>query len=185
MDRCNDCFVELPVQPQSHSAADEEVVALVDGLAALSRALVGITARALATLDVDVALSQYRTIVVLASRGPLRTVDLASALDVHPSTVTRTCDRLVRRGLVVRQQGAADRRVSWLALTEAGKTLVGDVMRRRTEQIQDLVRAPAAQAAGTAAELIEALAVAAGEPTEQQWWRHWESCTEAPAAGGE
>ncbi|MBQ0902409.1 MarR family winged helix-turn-helix transcriptional regulator [Micromonospora sp. U21] len=151
---------------------------LVDGLAALSRALVGITAHTLATLDVEVTLSQYRTIVVLASRGPVRTVDLAAALHVHPSTVTRTCDRLERRGLVARHQGATDRRVSWLILTESGKSLVGEVMRRRTAQIRELVRTPEAAAARSLAELVEALAVASGEPSERQWWHRWEHCTD-------
>ncbi|MEV1329396.1 MarR family transcriptional regulator [Micromonospora costi] len=154
---------------------------LVDGLAALSRALVGITARTLGTLDADVTLSQYRTMVVLASRGPLRTVDLAAALQIHPSTVTRTCDRLVRRGLVGRHQGAVDRRVSWLALTEEGKALVGEVMRRRTDQIRDLVGGAETAAARGVAELVEALVVASGEPTERQWWQRWERCTEVAA----
>jgi DNA-binding MarR family transcriptional regulator len=125
--------------PRTSTGADAR---LVDSLAALSRALVGITARTLADLDVDVTLNQLRTIVVLASRGPLRTVDLAAALHVHPSTVTRTCDRLTRRGLVVRHQGATDRRVTWLALTESGKDLVGEVMRRRAAHIRDLLRRP-------------------------------------------
>ncbi|MFC0506469.1 MarR family winged helix-turn-helix transcriptional regulator [Micromonospora costi] len=168
--------------PATSAGGDRD---LVDGLAALSRALVGITARTLGTLDADVTLSQYRTMVVLASRGPLRTVDLAAALHIHPSTVTRTCDRLVRRGLVGRHPGAADRRVSWLALTEEGKALVGEVMRRRTAQIRDLVRGAETAAVGGVAELVEALVVASGEPTERQWWQRWERCAEvAPTAHG-
>ncbi|MFC0506392.1 MarR family winged helix-turn-helix transcriptional regulator [Micromonospora costi] len=159
---------------------------LVDGLAALSRALVGVTANTLATLDVEITFSQYRMIVILASRGPLRTVDLAAALHVHPSTVTRACDRLVRRGVVVRHHGATDRRVSWLALTESGKDLVGEVMRRRTAQIRELVSGSTAGPARSLGQLVEALAVASGEPTERQWWRQWERCTHmtaVPAAG--
>ncbi|MCL7456163.1 MarR family transcriptional regulator [Micromonospora sp. MSM11] len=152
---------------------------LIDGLSALSRALVGITARTLATLDVEVTLSQYRTLVVLASRGPLRTVDLAAALHVHPSTATRTCDRLVRRELVARHHRPTDRRVALLTLTEAGKTLVGDVMRHRTEEIRRLVRA-VATSPRTAAELITSLVIAADEPTEEQWWQRWERCAVAP-----
>lgn len=154
--------------------------ALVDDLAALSRILVGLTARTLAGLDAELTLSQYRTMVLLAARGPLRTVDLATALEVHPSTVTRTCDRLIRRGLVARRQGTADRRVAWLGLTEAGRHLVGTVTRGRSDRIRDLVRAAGAVDAANAKDLISGLVAASGEATEEQWWRNW-----ADSAAGE
>ncbi|MGB2568682.1 MarR family winged helix-turn-helix transcriptional regulator [Micromonospora citrea] len=153
---------------------------LLDGLSALSRTLVGITARTLAALDAEVTLSQYRTLVVLASHGPMRTVDLAARLGVHPSTATRTCDRLVRRELVARHHRPTDRRVAWLTPTETGKTLVGDVLRRRTDEIRRLLRIADGSRPRTPAELIEALVVAAGEPTEEQWWQRWEQCTAHP-----
>lgn len=173
---CNDRPVALYVETGNPSTAGDDE--LVDGLAALTRALVGITARTLATLDVDVTMSQYRMIVILASQGPLRTVDLAAALHVHPSTVTRTCDRLIRRELVARHHRATDRRVSWLTLAEAGKTLVGDVMRRRTAEIRHLLQATDTQPFQSATELVNALVTAAGEPTEQQWWRRWQQSTD-------
>ncbi|MFR9778962.1 MarR family winged helix-turn-helix transcriptional regulator [Micromonospora sp. MS34] len=172
--------------PDGTSSTDRES-ALVDAISALSRVLVGVTARTLAGLDVEVTLPQYRTLVLLASRGPLRTVDLAAALDVHPSTVTRTCDRLVRRGLVGRHQGTVDRRVVWLGLTEEGRDLVGTVMRRRGEHVLDLVRAAGVTADDATLELIDVLVTASGEPTEQEWWRHWDRCGDvenARAAGG-
>ncbi len=147
--------------------------ALVDQLAALSRVMVGFTARTLAGLDTELTLSQYRTLVLLAARGPLRTVDLATVLGVHPSTATRACDRLVRRDLVARRQGTTDRRVAWLTLTEAGRDLVGQVVRGRTDRIRDLVRAAGAAGAASAGDLVIALVAAAGEPTEDQWWREW------------
>ncbi|MDM4719061.1 MarR family transcriptional regulator [Micromonospora sp. WMMA1363] len=154
-----------------------EAEALVDALAALSRTLVGITARTLAALEVDLTTSQYRTVVVLASRGPLRVVDLAAALHLHPSTVTRACDRLVRRGLVVRRAGETDRRVSWLSLTDSGRDLVGEVIRHRTDEIRRLVTTIGRRPGSGTVESIEALVTAAGEPDERQWWRRWERCT--------
>ncbi|SCG54157.1 MarR family winged helix-turn-helix transcriptional regulator [Micromonospora halophytica] len=168
----------LYVDGSTPSTPDHED--LVDGLSALSRTLVGITARTLAALDAEVTLSQYRTLVVLASHSPIRTVDLAARLGVHPSTATRTCDRLVRRELVARHHRPVDRRVAWLTLTEAGKTLVGDVLRRRTDEIRRLLLLADGSRPHTPAELIEALVIAAGEPTEEQWWRRWERCTARP-----
>ncbi|MEV5819688.1 MarR family winged helix-turn-helix transcriptional regulator [Micromonospora haikouensis] len=163
--------MELYVPPKAPVTDPES--ALVDGLAALSRVIVGFTARTLAGLDTELTLSQYRTMVLLAARGPLRTVDLATALGVHPSTATRTCNRLVRRGLVARRQGTTDRRVAWLALTEAGRDLVGEVVRGRTGRIRDLVRSAGAVRAAAGTALIGTLVAAADEPTEDQWWRNW------------
>ncbi|RKN47670.1 MarR family winged helix-turn-helix transcriptional regulator [Micromonospora endolithica] len=159
------------------TAADDQLVA---GLSALSRTLVGITARTLGSLDAEVTLSQYRTLVILASRAPLRTVDLATSLGVHPSTATRTCDRLVRRNLVLRRRQPDDRRVAWLILTDGGKTLVGEVMRRRTAEIRRLLELAGAGGPRTTADLINALVVAAGEPTEELWWRRWEQSSTSP-----
>src|SRR5688500_18758447 len=78
---------------------------LLDAVLTLGRALVAITTRSLSQLHVEVTLTQYRTLVVLASRGPQRTAELAAELGVQPSTVTRLCDRLVQRGWVRRQPG--------------------------------------------------------------------------------
>jgi len=42
----------------------------------------------------DTTIAQYRALVVLASTGPQRMVDLAGALDVTPPTAGRMCDRV-------------------------------------------------------------------------------------------
>ena len=68
---------------------------VVDAVLRASRVLVSVAVRSLAAADHDVTLPQYRALVVLASRGPQRPTELAEALAVHPSTITRLCDRLV------------------------------------------------------------------------------------------
>lgn len=146
---------------------------MTDGLLATSRVLVALAARSLAHLDAEVTLVQFRALVVLASRGPQRTVDLAAELEVAPSTVTRMCDRLVRRDLVRRYRRVEDRRATWVALTMAGRHLVGEVMRHRRRAIEQLVRAtPVADPAGLAAAL-DAFVQVAGEIPESQWWQRW------------
>jgi DNA-binding MarR family transcriptional regulator len=172
---CNDRSVDLCVAEQDPSPLGSDEI--VESLAAIGRVLVGVTARTLAHLDVDVTLSQYRTLLVLASHGPIRTVDLAAALQVHPSTATRACDRLVGKGLVVRHHGEADRRVAWLRLTDAGKDLVGAVTRQRTAEISQLVRAARVTGREPAVDTLRALVSVSGEPAEQQWWRRWDGST--------
>jgi hypothetical protein len=51
---------------------------LVEALLSASRVMVGLAARSLADLDSDVTLPQYRALVVLASRGPQRVVDIST-----------------------------------------------------------------------------------------------------------
>ena len=108
---------------------------LIDSLLGTSRVLVALAAQSLAQHDPDVTLVQFRTLVVLASRGPQRTTDLADTLGIAPSTVTRMCDRLARKGLVQRFRRAADRRATWVGLTESGQDLVGQVMGNRRTAI--------------------------------------------------
>ncbi len=55
-------------------------------------------ARSIAQVDDAVTLPQYRALVASAARGPQRVTDLAEELGVHPSSVTRMCDRLERPG---------------------------------------------------------------------------------------
>lgn len=144
---------------------------------ALSRAVVALTATSLSEAGVEVTLTQYRALVVLASRGPQRSADLAAELGVQPSTVTRLCDRLASRGLVARQPSEIDRRVVYIGLTVAGKDLVGEVMARRRECLARLVVQQPDRDAQTFAQAAENLAVLAGELPESQWWRAWDRST--------
>lgn len=156
---------------------------MVDALMALSRALVGLTARSLNELGADVTLTQYRTLIVLASRGPQRVADLAAELGVQPSTATRLCDRLVARALARRQPSESDRRVVWVVLTEGGRDLVGQAMAKRRELLTRLVADVDVPDALAFVDAATALAVAAGEATESQWWQRWQESTSLDVAG--
>src|SRR5690349_6357540 len=111
----------------------------VQALLMASRAFVGLTARALAAVDGDVTLPQFRAMVVIAVRGPQRISDIADELQVNPSTATRMCDRLVRKGFVRRTRHADDRRVVQLRLTGAGHAVVEQVLTSRKAELERLV----------------------------------------------
>jgi DNA-binding MarR family transcriptional regulator len=138
--------------------------------------LVSLTARSLAQLDANVTLQQYRALVILAGSGPLRIVDLATDLNVQPSTATRMCDRLEGKGFITREARAGDRRVVWVVLADAGRELVGTMMQRRRAYLADLVaevevRDPAV--VPMLVDALQALATAAGELTEPEWQARW------------
>jgi DNA-binding MarR family transcriptional regulator len=141
---------------------------VVDGLMAVSRMLVGHAARSLAQLDANVTLPQFRTLVVLAT-GPRRTIDLAAELRVQPSAATRMCDRLVRKDLVARYERPDDRRASWVMLTDGGKELVAEVMRRRREDLTAVVKGMEIRDPATFGAMLQAVVAAAGEMSEEEW----------------
>ena len=94
--------------------------AVVDAVLSASRVLVAVAARSLGDVAEEVTLTQYRTLVVLASRGPQSLAELAEAVDVTPPTATRMCDRLIKKGLVVRRHERGDRRLVRLTLAKRG-----------------------------------------------------------------
>jgi DNA-binding MarR family transcriptional regulator len=139
-----------------------------------SRVLVAVAARSLAAHEAEISLQQYRALVVLASRGPQRPVDLAQALGVEPSTATRLCDRLVQKHLISRRRQDDDRRVVRLDLTVAGRRLVDSVTARRRAEIETiLAKVPVNRRPGLV-EAFAAFGAAAGEAPDAEWERSWD-----------
>ena len=138
-----------------------------------SRAFVGLTARSLAAVDDDVTLPQFRTLVVLAVRGPQRSIDIAVELQVNPSTGTRMLDRLIRKKLVRRGRSTADRRVVRVWLTPAGRDVVDQVLTRRRTELEQLVAATAGLWQPAVTDALTAFAAAVGEVGEHDWWLGW------------
>ena len=114
---------------------------MVDAVLSASRVLVAVAARSLADAGEDVTLTQYRSLVVLASRGPKTVAELADLVAVTPPTASRLCDRLVKKGLIRRRAGRHDRRQVHIALTETGRELIDAVTVRRRREIADLLAA--------------------------------------------
>jgi len=149
-----------------HKAAKAEVV---DAVLTASRTLVAVAEQSLGAAADETTLAQYRALVVLASRGPQRMVDLARALEVTPSTAGRMCDRLLRKGLIRRHRARADRREVQVSIMAAGRAVVDDATARRKELLAEILGrlTPAQQSAVATA--FQAFAVAAGEVPDSQW----------------
>jgi DNA-binding MarR family transcriptional regulator len=154
--------------------------AAVKAVLTASRTMVAVATRSLGAAAEETTIAQYRALVVLASRGPQRMVDLAGALGVTPSTAGRMCDRLLRKKLIRRQRVRADRREVQVSVTAAGRLVVDQATERRRELIAGILgRLPAGQQAAVAAAL-SAFAAAAGEIPDGQWPAE----AAAPPAGG-
>jgi len=148
---------------------------VVDAVLSASRVLVAVAARSLGDVAEEVTLTQYRTLVVLASRGPQSLAALAEAIDVTPPTATRMCDRLIRKGLVQRRHERGDRRLIRLSLSEKGQVLVHAVTERRRAEITDLLKAIPREQQTALVDSLQRLSAAAGEVPEQDWSAGWTS----------
>ena len=113
--------------------------AAVDAVLTASRSLIAVATRSLGAAAEETTIAQYRALVVLASRGPQRMVDLAAALDVAPSTAGRMSDRLVRKGLIRRHRARADRRAVLVSVTAAGRLVVDQATARRRALIEEIL----------------------------------------------
>ncbi len=147
---------------------------MVDAVLSASRVLVAIAARSLADAGEEVTLTQYRSLVVLASRGPQGVAELAEAVSVTPPTASRLCERLVKKGLVRRRTDRHDRRHVQIALTQSGRDLVDAVTDRRRQEIADLLAAVPAKTQQSVVVALRQLAEAAGEVPEQDWSAGWD-----------
>jgi DNA-binding MarR family transcriptional regulator len=143
--------------------------AAVDAVLTASRSMIAVATRSLGAAAEETTIAQYRALVVLASLGPRRIVDLAEALDVTPSTAGRMCDRLVRKGLARRHRARGDRRAVLVSVTPAGRKVVDEATGRRRALIAEILGRLPAGAQRAVAEAFREFADAAGEVPDSQW----------------
>jgi DNA-binding MarR family transcriptional regulator len=142
---------------------DDEIETATEALLLASRALVGVAARSLADVN-DITLPQYRALVVLMRPRAVTVGDLAVTLDIHPSTATRLCDRLERKGLVRRRPGvSSDRRVTPVSLTPKGRRLVQRVTDRRRRDLAEIASSMSPDDLDHVITSLTSFSVAAGE----------------------
>ncbi|WP_246258675.1 MarR family winged helix-turn-helix transcriptional regulator [Amycolatopsis anabasis] len=119
--------------------APDDVDAVTDAVLTASRLLVAVSARSIAAVDDTITIPQFRMLVVLGTRGPLKLTALAEYLDVNPSTATRMLDRLIVSGMVSREANPASRRELVVTLTGTGAGVVRKVTNRRRAEITRIV----------------------------------------------
>lgn len=155
-------------------SSSESSDSVIDAVLSASRVLVAVAARSLSDIAEEVTLTQYRTLVVLASRGPQNLVGLAEAVAVTPATATRMCDRLVKKLLIVRQPDPQDRRQVHLALTKKGLKLVSTVTNRRRSEIELILGSIGPKEQVVLVDALSQFARAAGEVPEHDWSQGWD-----------
>jgi len=121
--------------PAGPSGPAEQVAVLQDA----TRVLTGVALRSLTVLGGAVTLAQFRVLAVLADLGRARSAQVARALGLDASTVTRLADRLVAAGHVIRGSDPAHRSVVTLDITGSGQQLVAQVAAARERELGRLL----------------------------------------------
>jgi len=132
-----------------------------------SRALLGIVARSVADALEQVTLPQFRVLVVLAGSGSMRMGALAARVGAVPSTFSRTIDRMVDGGWVLRQESPQSRREILVDLTKTGRQLVEQVTERRRRQVASVLTSLSSEDQQRVIDALEIFSTAAGEPTPE------------------
>ena len=157
-------FVMSATQRRRGAAAGGPSADQIDAVLRASRALMGIAAASMAAVDDDVTVPQLRVLVMVDTKGPLNLTAVAAGLRVNPSNASRTCDRLIRAGLLDRQDSPDDRRNITLSLTDAGRRLVNKVIEHRRTAIIRVLRDMDPDDRELLTTALDRFATAAGEP---------------------
>jgi len=112
----------------------------VETLLNAARIFAAITAESIAQVGEGVTAPQLRVLVLASQPGHLNATGVAEALDVHLSSASRICDRLVQAGLLNRRDLPRDRRHVELTLTPAGERLLETLNEHRREVFARLLR---------------------------------------------
>lgn len=137
---------------------------VVDSVLSASRALLAVVVRSLAPVLEELTPGQLRALVILRSQGAQRAGVLAGTLGVHPSTFTRTVDRLAAGGWVTRSENPDSRREVIVELTPRGEHAVASVRTGRRRELDRILSTLPAEEQERVAAAFLSFARACGEP---------------------
>jgi DNA-binding MarR family transcriptional regulator len=119
-------------------------------------------------LALDLTAGQLRALLLLYTDGALRMSDISSALGVSMATATGVINRMVERGIVVRESDPNDRRIVRCRVSPEGEELVSGLWRAWSERAQVMLRALDRPKLLAVKGFLEAM-LEAGENTKGQW----------------
>jgi len=111
-------------------------------------------------LELDLTMPQLKVVLLLFLNGPLRMSVLASGLGVSLATTTGVVDRLVERGIILRESQPDDRRVVLCRLSDKGHKLTSGLWRSARERTRMLLKTIAPSKLALLTEALESLSQA-------------------------
>ncbi len=119
-------------------------------------------------LSIDLTTSQLRTLLHLYMKGTSRMTDVSAGLGVTMATATGIVDRMVERGLVVRESDPDDRRAVLARMSPEGEKVVNRLWQAWMARGEVLLRPLDRPRLLAVKGMLEAL-LEAGENTRGQW----------------
>lgn len=113
-------------------------------------------------LHLDLTMSQLKVVLLLFVSGPTRMSVIASELGVSMATASGVVERLVERGILLREGEAGDRRVVLCRLSDEGEMLIDNLWQLSRDQVGELMRMIAPSQLLLIVEMLQAL-LQAGE----------------------
>jgi DNA-binding MarR family transcriptional regulator len=113
------------------------------------------TERILARADVDLPVSAFVLLRLLDDGARLSVSQLAAVVTLHPSTVSTQLRPLDDDGLIERSVDDGDRRITWISITPAGRSITARVRAIAGEQWQIILGAWSAEHVHQLAELLD------------------------------
>ncbi len=133
-------------------------------------------------LNLDLSTPQLKVVLLLLVNGPCRMSVIASALGVSLATGTGVVDRLVERGIVVREGDPEDRRVVLCRLSNKGEKMLLGLVQLARNHAEMMFRSLSLEKLMAVREGLEAL-LEAGEATKDQLGIGAASNKKAPTKG--
>jgi len=90
--------------------------------------------------EIDVTPAIFSVLEVLQQNDGITQSKLAAAVRLERSSVVPLLDKLAKRGLVERRASTTDRRHNHLHLTEAGRALLAEAIRRASEHEKEVCK---------------------------------------------
>ena len=83
--------------------------------------------------------SDFRVLEALLHKGPLPVNTIGPKVWLTPGSISIAVDRLVRKGLVVRKEQPADRRIRRVELTRKGRALIAATFRKHATAMENVI----------------------------------------------
>ncbi len=119
-------------------------------------------------LNMDLTAGQLRTVLLIYTKGPSRMTEVAGALGVTIATATGVIDRMVERGILIRDSDPSDRRIVLCRLSPEGDKMVDALWLAWSARARILLRALDRPRLLAVKGMLDAL-LEAGENTRDLW----------------
>ncbi len=119
--------------------SDKNYIQINQALFSLTHAYQSRMSKETSRNTLKLVLSDFSTLMVLGQFAPVNGRQLSKLMNINPGTISMYVQRLVKKGLVQREQDQGDRRNWWLSLTETGHEVFEVMIAGTVEYTRDFL----------------------------------------------